>query len=95
MCRGILLVGFHLVEQARERDAAVVAFKNGDWSTAAALLTALADRDDRNSQYLLGLLYAYGLGVPRDRDRARSFIVAARQGEPNERRAILVPQRRP
>ena len=47
-------------------DAGIAAYKRRDFATAFAEFSATAKRDDPLSQNLLGIMYAEGLGVPRN-----------------------------
>ena len=62
---------------------ALAAAEAGDFVTAVALLSPLADAGDRNSQYNLGVLYENGGGgVVQDYVEAfRLYGLAARQGQ--------------
>lgn len=59
----------------------VLAFRAKDYETAAALWKPLAEEGDPKAQTNLGLLYARGLGVPKDGEQALHwFEMAAEQG---------------
>jgi TPR repeat protein len=47
-------------------DEGMNAYSSGDYDTAAREFKLLADRGDKESQYLLGLLYEEGQGLARD-----------------------------
>jgi localization factor PodJL len=77
----------------------VAAWGSGDYAAAAREFTASAQAGDAESQYMLGRLYALGLGEPRDFVRAwQWFDRAAAQGNGEARMArddiaaILTPQ---
>ncbi|MGE5505006.1 MAG: tetratricopeptide repeat protein [Actinomycetota bacterium] len=76
----------------------VAAWARADYGAAAREFTASAEAGDSESQYMLGRLYALGLGVPRDFVRAWQWLdLAARQGnaearmERDDMAAILTP----
>lgn len=48
-----------------------------DEARGLELLRSSADGDYSAAQYLLGQRYFYGIGLPRDKDRARSYLLAA------------------
>lgn len=50
------------------------------YQSAASALTQLANKNDRNAQYKLGVMYRLGLGVPRDEERALFWIGKAAAG---------------
>ena len=61
---------------------ALAAAEGGDFVTAVALLSPLAEAGDRDSQYNLGVLYENGGGVVQDYVEAvRLYGLAARQGQ--------------
>jgi TPR repeat protein len=51
-------------------DAGAAALKSSDYATALKQLKPLAQLGDSHSQYLLGQMYAFGWGVPRDDEAA-------------------------
>jgi TPR repeat protein len=58
-----------------------VAIKRHDYATAARLIRPLADQGDANAQYILGVFYNNGLGVPQDYVRSYMWLnLAATQG---------------
>jgi TPR repeat protein len=62
-------------------DDADVAIKRHDYATALRLIRPLADQGDANAQYILGVFYNNGLGVPQDYVRAYMWLnLAATQG---------------
>ena len=66
-----------LDRQARQIESGVVAFKRGDYKKAVDVLTPYANDGDKTAQLNLGLAYAMGLGVERDRDKARALLRSA------------------
>ncbi|MDX1484817.1 MAG: tetratricopeptide repeat protein [Alphaproteobacteria bacterium] len=74
-----LAVVFHA--WAQDLEAGIKAFNRGDYKGAVAQWRPLAEKGDRRAQHRLGLMYAQGLGVPRDPAEAAAwFFKAARQG---------------
>ncbi len=65
------------------------AWKAEDYATAAARLQTLAADADADAQFLLGVLYDRGLGVPEDKQMAAYWYgVAAEQGHGVSRSAL-------
>ena len=57
------------------------AYDRGDYATAFGKLNPLAEGGDAFSEYLLGLMYVKGEGVPQDFKQAEYwFFLAAEQG---------------
>ena len=55
-----------------------------DFATAARVVRPLAERGDSNAQYMLGMFYGNGVGVPQDRVKAYMWLsLAASQGREN------------
>lgn len=76
--------------QAGDLAAAKQAYARGQYRRAAVLLLPLARQGDADAQYALGYLYYYGLGVPRDAQRAVHWIgQAASRGHEKAQRALL------
>jgi tetratricopeptide (TPR) repeat protein len=50
----------------KDTDAAYAAYQKGDYSTALRHLRPLADQGDARAQFVLGVMYAEGQGVPQD-----------------------------
>jgi TPR repeat protein len=60
---------------------AEIAFAEGDYHTATALLLPLAQKGDPDAQYALGYAFYEGLGVSKDRMQAYFWIQeSAQQG---------------
>ncbi len=67
----------------KPEDAAFTAFQLGRFLTAIRLATPLAESGDPAAQTLLGEIYAGGLGVPTDREKAAEWYArAAEAGVP-------------
>jgi hypothetical protein len=85
MTTGVIAIGslaFHdWMRESRAVDDGIVAWKNYDAVTAIQILEPYADRGNELAQDTVGSLYAYGQGVPRDRERARVLIRKARGRE--------------
>jgi TPR repeat protein len=59
----------------------VLAFRRGDYPTAARRLLPLAERGSADAQALLGFMYEFGRGVPQDAVVAvHWYLCAAEQG---------------
>ena len=57
------------------------AYQSGDYARAFRIWKPLADRADTSAQYNIGLMYANGLGVPRnDAEAVKWFRLAAKAG---------------
>ena len=57
------------------------AYNSGDFETALAEWTPLAEQGDVNAQYNLGVMYANGYGVPEnDKTAVKWYTLAAEQG---------------
>ena len=79
----ILLAGLARPAQAG-MDEADAAYNRGDFETTYAELRPIAEGGDARAQILLGILYEYGSGVPRDDAEAvRWYRLAAEQGSAN------------
>jgi uncharacterized protein len=65
----------------RPADDAIVAVKNGDFEKAAVLFTYRSEAGDPVARDALGLMYAYGWGVERNREQAVRLL--SRPGIPN------------
>jgi len=78
----ILLLGFATSVAAGPLEDADAAVKRRDYATAVRLIGPLAEQGDASAQYMLGVFYDNGLGVPQDRVRAHMWLnLAARQGK--------------
>jgi len=54
------------------------AYNSGDYTTALAEWTPLAEQGNANAQYSLGILYRYGRGVPEnDKTTVKWYTLAA------------------
>lgn len=66
----------------RDANAALAAYRKGDYGDALRDVRPLADQGDARAQSLLGLMYFLGRGVPQDDlAAARWFRLAADQGD--------------
>jgi len=62
-------------------DDAYAAYKSGDYASALSLLRPLSKQGNAIAQFVLGLMYAEGQGVPKDNEEAtRLYRLAADQG---------------
>lgn len=58
-----------------------IAYEREDWSTALFEMRPLALRGEARAQYVLGLTYQFGRGVPQDEAQAfHWYMLAAMQG---------------
>jgi hypothetical protein len=58
------------------------AVKRRDYATAVRLIGPLAEQGDASAQYMLGVFYDNGLGVPQNRVHAHMWLnLAATQGK--------------
>ncbi|MBI5439025.1 MAG: sel1 repeat family protein [Nitrosomonadales bacterium] len=58
-------------------------YETGDYEKAAKLYTPLAQSGSAEAQYVLGMMYRAGRGVPHDYNEARKwYMLAAEQGHP-------------
>lgn len=75
------VAGYHFIEKWQnhidQRQDGVVAFKNGEFERAVELLEALAEKGDAQALLLMGIAYAHGHGVGRDRKRAQDLLISA------------------
>lgn len=80
-----LLAIFCLTAQAAPSyEKAVVAYDQGRFEDALAAFSALAERGHRGAEFMLGAMYFYGKGVPKnDKFAAIWFQKAAVKGDPN------------
>jgi len=81
MLAALLLMEAH-VAQAGDLEDAAAALEKQDYATARRLVTPIAQRGDRNGQRILGFMYMYEAGVPRDYVRAYMWwSLAAASGD--------------
>ena len=67
-----------------------------DYATAAELMKALAEQGHLQAQYVLGYMYHYGQGVPRNEKEAIRWITAAAaRGHPLAQEALKDLQQAP
>ena len=80
---GVLLAALLGCAPPPAADDAESAIRRGDHARAAQLLRVPAERGDAQAQTNLGLLYFYGLGVPRDLQQSLLWTrKAAEAGKP-------------
>lgn len=76
-------------DHRHDHGVAYDAFQKGDYETALAEWTYLAERGSRNAQYNLGMMYAQGQGVPQNFAEAfRWYMMAAEQGDIEAQRSV-------
>jgi uncharacterized protein len=91
-CAGLVAVGvwtYARMSEARVLDEGIVAMKNGDYPRAIAVLAPLSDSGNRTARDSLGFLYAFGLGVPRDHQRAVALFVSSGSPDLPERYFLI------
>jgi TPR repeat protein len=76
---GVLGAGGYFGLQVMKRDAravddGVVEFKKGNYESAVRMLMPYADRGNKAAELNVGIAYAFGLGVKRDRERAHALL---------------------
>lgn len=64
-------------DRIRALDDGIVAFKKGEYAEAIERLSPLAEQGNATAQDTLGIIYAYGLSVPKDKARAQELFLAA------------------
>lgn len=75
--------GVELPAAARE------AYNKGDYAAVHQILRPLADEGDAGVQFVFGLLFFYGLGVPQDDMQAVAWYrAAADKGQPNAQHSL-------
>lgn len=72
LCVALALLG--VVVRNRTFDAAALAAAEEDYPAAVKRFRVLAALGDSSAQYFLGELYAFGLGVPKDEEKAIEFF---------------------
>jgi TPR repeat protein len=60
--------------EGRAVDDGVVEFKKGNYETAVRMLTPYADKGNKAAELNVGIAYAFGLGVSRNRERAHALL---------------------
>ena len=71
-----------LLAACAKSDSAMTAYRSGDFATALREFRPRADQGDAQAQYILGVMYTEGDGVPRDYSQAASwFKMAAEHGD--------------
>ncbi|HHH49344.1 MAG TPA: sel1 repeat family protein [Gammaproteobacteria bacterium] len=72
-------------------ERAKLLYLSKDYAGAADLMRVLARRGHLEAQYVLGYMYYYGLGVPRNEKEAIRWITtAAARGHPKAMQALRV-----
>ena len=78
---GVLALALFGAAMAGPLEDGVAAYHRADWTTAMSYLRPLADQGNADAQFMVGVLYANGLGVPEDRAKSIAwFQKAAEQG---------------
>ena len=79
----LLIVGLS-AQAGPTYERAVVAYDKGDFTEALAAFSALAERGHPGAEFMLGAMYFYGKGVPKnDKFAAIWFQKSAVKGNPN------------
>lgn len=60
--------------EQRAVDDGVVEFKKGNYASAVRMLAPYAGRGNKTAELNVGIAYAFGLGVSRDRQRAHALL---------------------
>jgi TPR repeat protein len=68
---------FFIIQEDKALESGVVAFKKGDYSEAVKLLSPLAEKGNATAQLLLGIAYAHGHGVTKNKVRAQELLIAS------------------
>src|SRR5438067_1610415 len=77
----ILVLSFAVPVPAGPSDDALDAFVNRDYATALRLFRLAADQGDANGQFMLGVMYATGQGIPQNYAEAvKWYRLATDQG---------------
>jgi hypothetical protein len=72
----------------------LAAAQRGDYDTAAKAYRQAADQGNDGAQFILGVMYANGQGVPRDQAEAvRWYVKAAQQGDAGAQYSLAVAYR--
>lgn len=80
----LLLLVSLTAQTGRDYEQAVVAYDQGQYPLALAGFSALAERGHPGAEFMLGAMYFYGKGVPKnDKFAAIWFQKAAVKGNPN------------
>ena len=78
MIRWIIMTALFLtvasIAGAADFNVGIAANKRGDYATAAREFQPLAEQGHAEAQYILGIMYSRGLGVPKDDREAVSWI---------------------
>lgn len=73
----LLLWVLFCCEAVADVDGGIAAYKRGDYATAFSELSIAASKDDAFAQNVLGTMYAQGLGVERNYERAADWFFKA------------------
>lgn len=100
-CVGLLTTALTLActsATAGDLEDGAAAIENKDYKTARKLLTPLAQQGNREARRIVGLMYMYELGVPRDYLKAHmwwSLAASQRDAKAAEFRDIVAKQLTP
>ena len=76
---GIVRPGLAQDDDDDAADAASTAFNNGDYEGALKIWQPKADQGDPDAMTNIGVLYQYGLGIPRSMSKAAELYERAAQ----------------
>jgi TPR repeat protein len=74
----------HLEVDAEAVETGVVAFKKGDYKTAVEILEPYSIKGNETARLTLGMAYAFGHGVSRDREKAKALLQSSTDGKTAE-----------
>ncbi|MGQ0836762.1 MAG: tetratricopeptide repeat protein [Gammaproteobacteria bacterium] len=63
--------------EAKAVENGVVEFKKGNYESAAQMLSPYADQGNETAQLNVGIAYAFGQGIARNRERAHGLLQSA------------------
>jgi len=81
----VLVFGVVKWNEQEALDDGIVAVKNGDYGKAVQLLTPLSDAGNPVARDTMGIMYAYGWGVERNRSRAAELMRNAKVADLGDR----------
>lgn len=88
----LTLAAFPLTLLAQDLDKGFAAYDRGDFEIALQELRPLAEHGNAYAQYILGIMYLFGDGVPQDEaEAARLLRLAAAQGVPEYTLPTTIP----
>ena len=77
----ILFVLINTQVTAQDFDKGIDAYGTGDYASALQEFNALAKQDNARGQFMLGVMYGSGAGIPKDNaEAAKWYRLSAQQG---------------